>query len=155
MVAPAAPASGSSGTSGGVGGWGATTSSQWTQPPGALPPNTSTARTLGSWSRTEATSGACSASTITRVASELSITYCISAALNRYDTGTEVSPTFRLAWNVVITASELGPHHATRSPRRPPRSSSARAKRLASASSSAKVVADGCAPPAASTMTAA
>src|SRR4051795_6096275 len=118
MVAPAAPAAGSSGTSGGVGGCGATTSFQWTQPSGATPPNTRTARTLGSWSRTDATSGACSASTITSVASELSITYCISGALNRYDTGTDVSPTFRLAWKVVITASELGPHHATRSPRR-------------------------------------
>ena len=49
------------------------------------------ARTLGNWSRTDATSGACSASTSTTVASELSITYCISAALNRYDTGTDVS----------------------------------------------------------------
>ena len=67
-----------------------------------------------------ATSDACSASTSTTVASELSITYCISAALNRYETGTDVSPTLRLAWRVVITSSEFGPHHAMRSPRRAP-----------------------------------
>src|SRR5207245_10328176 len=104
---------------------------------GAGPPNTRTPRTLVSWSRTDATSAACSASTITTVASELSMTYCISLALKRYDTGTDVSPTLRLACSVVTTSSELGPHQAMRSPRFAPSATSAWASRLATASSSA------------------
>ena len=46
------------------------------------------------------------------------MTYCISSAVKRYDSGTDVSPTLRLAWKVVMTSSELGPHHTMRSPRR-------------------------------------
>ena len=48
------------------------------------------------------------------------MTYRISSALNRYDTGTDVSPALRLAWIVATTSSELGPHQAMRSLRRAP-----------------------------------
>ena len=85
-------------------------------PPGSSPPNTTTVRTFGIWSRTSATSGACSASTTTVVASELSMTYAISSALNRYDSGTATRPSLRAAWIVARTSSEFGPHHTSRSP---------------------------------------
>ena len=48
------------------------------------------------------------------------MTYCISSALNRYESGTATSSTLRAAWIVASTSSEFGPHHTSRSPRRAP-----------------------------------
>ena len=62
-------------------------------------------------------SGACSASTTRRWRRSCRSRTASRSALNRYDTGTDVSPTLRLAWSVAMTSSELGPHHAMRSPR--------------------------------------
>jgi hypothetical protein len=91
---------------------------------------------------------------MTIVESELSTTYCISSAVNRYDNGTEPRPALRNAWRHVTTSSELGPHHTTRSLGRAPSPSKPFPSRLAITFSSPYDVADGCPPPAASTITA-
>ena len=100
---------------GSVSGWPASTSSQSWNPGGTSPPNTRKARTFVSRWLTSAMSGACSASTTTSVASELSMTYAISSALKRYERGTAVSDPLRAAWTVTSTSSEFGPHHTMRS----------------------------------------
>ena len=46
------------------------------------------------------------------------MTYAISSALNRYESGTATSPSLRAAWIVASTSSEFGPHHTSRSPGR-------------------------------------
>jgi hypothetical protein len=118
-------------------------------------PKPITARTFGMRSRISATSGACSASTTTSVASELSITYCISSALKRYESGTAIWPALRAAWIVVTTSSEFGPHQTRRSPRSIPRLRSACASRFTLLLSCSNVTAEGRPPPASSTVTAA
>ena len=44
------------------------------------------------------------------------MTYAISSALNRYDSGTATRLSLRAAWIVTSTSSEFGPHHTSRSP---------------------------------------
>ena len=82
------------------------------------------------------------------------MTYCISSALKRYDSGTATRLHLRAAWIVASTSSEFGPHHTRRSPDRAPAASSPWPSRFTCALSSAKVVVDGVAPPLASTTTA-
>src|SRR4051812_39767936 len=142
--------------SGSLSDWSAHTSSHARNPlpAGTSPPNTTTARSFGSWSRTDATSVACSASTTTTVASELSMTYCISPALKRYESGTATRLHLRAAWMVVRTSSEFGPHHTSRSPDCAPTASNPFPRRFTCALSFAKVVIDAVAPPLGSTTTA-
>ena len=44
------------------------------------------------------------------------MTYAISSAVNRYESGTATSPALRAAWTTAIVSSEFGPHHTIRSP---------------------------------------
>ena len=82
------------------------------------------------------------------------MTYCISSALKRYESGTATSPALRAAWMTVITSSEFGPHQTIRSPCSAPRSRSPCATLFTSSFSSANVVTEGRAPWLASTITA-
>ena len=99
-----------------VSGCSARCSSNAMQPSGTAPPNTRTARTFGRRSRTDATSGACSASTTTTVGVGVvdDVAHLLGGETVRHrDRG---EPALRPAWSVAITSSELGPHHAMRSP---------------------------------------
>ena len=82
------------------------------------------------------------------------MTYAISSALKRYESGTATRLSLRAAWIVASTSSEFGPHHTSRSPGCAPAARRPCASRFTSALSSAKVVVDGRAPPDASTITA-
>ena len=97
------------------------TSSQWRNGAGSSGASTvavhpSQVRTFGHRSAMEAISPANSASATTHVASELSMTYAISSAVNRYESGTATMRSLRAAWFAATTCSEFGPHHTSRSP---------------------------------------
>ena len=82
------------------------------------------------------------------------MTYAISSALKRYESGTATRPSLRAAWIVASTSSEFGPHHTSRSPARAPAAVQAVRSRFTIAFSSPNVVAARRAPPLASTITA-